>query len=78
MKVDVDFVERDRQMSLAQQRGEVSPNEMREYMKKKGVVPGDPVREFPVYMACTSGIFDAYLPPESDAKASILSLEVSP
>ncbi|UYV65122.1 MRPL45 [Cordylochernes scorpioides] len=51
----------------------MSPDEMRSYMKEKGVVPSRPWNERPMYLSCTSGIIEPYIPPEKDEKYSVVS-----
>lgn len=71
-KIQLPDIERQRKL---QQAGDVEA--LRENLKKQGVVPSNPEREFPVYMGCTMGTIDSFIPPESDGKASILTVEVS-
>ena len=54
-------------------RNEDDPAAVRELLKKQGVLPTAPNQEFPMYLASSGAAFDEYIPPESDAKASIIS-----
>ncbi|XP_022671173.1 probable 39S ribosomal protein L45, mitochondrial isoform X2 [Varroa jacobsoni] len=51
----------------------LSPDEIRSLMKEKGIVPGRLWIEKPVFMSCTGTVIDAFVPPEGDGKATILS-----
>lgn len=74
LKIALPDIEGERK--LYADRSDDAPDKMRDWMKKQGILPLGQNREYPVYMGCTTGPFDAYLPPESDGKAAILSLEV--
>ncbi|KAG7172108.1 probable 39S ribosomal protein L45, mitochondrial [Homarus americanus] len=52
---------------------EMTPDEIRAKMKEKGIQPVRPWQEKPVYVASTSGTFEAYVPPEGDGKLSATS-----
>lgn len=54
-------------------RGGVSPEEMKFRLKKQGIIPNKPYNERSVYISCTGDLIDAYVPPEGDGKASLLS-----
>lgn len=51
----------------------MSREKMRQKMKERGVVPPRPWMERPFYISATGGIFEPYVPPEGDGKASIVS-----
>ncbi|XP_068834292.1 large ribosomal subunit protein mL45 isoform X2 [Capricornis sumatraensis] len=46
-----------------------------EYARKAGLVIPQESLERPIHLACTASIFDAYVPPEGDARVSSLSKE---
>nr|KAF6457607.1 mitochondrial ribosomal protein L45 [Rousettus aegyptiacus] len=52
-----------------------SEKEFIERSRKAGVVIPPERLERPIHLACTAGIFDAYVPPEGDARVSSLSKE---
>ncbi|XP_004608977.2 39S ribosomal protein L45, mitochondrial [Sorex araneus] len=52
-----------------------SEKEFLEYARKAGLVIPPERLERPIHLACTAGIFDAYVPPEGDARLSSLSKE---
>lgn len=55
-------------------RDEVTPEEMKEKMKKLGISPATPGgQEKPLYISSTGALIDEYVPPEGDGKASIIS-----
>jgi large subunit ribosomal protein L45 len=54
----------------------MTPEEMRLKMKEKGLQPGRQWMERPFEISATGDIFEPYLPPEGDGKASIISTEV--
>nr|XP_051681587.1 39S ribosomal protein L45, mitochondrial isoform X2 [Oryctolagus cuniculus] len=49
--------------------------EFMEHARKAGLVIPPEHLERPIHLACTAGIFDAYVPPEGDARMSSLSKE---
>ncbi|XP_037583265.1 39S ribosomal protein L45, mitochondrial [Cebus imitator] len=49
--------------------------EFLEHARKAGVVIPPEDLERPIHLACSAGIFDAYVPPEGDARISFLSRE---
>ena len=51
---------------------------MRENMKKMGIFRTNPEQEYRnfLYLSCTNGPLDIFIPPESEGKASILSIKV--
>uniref|UniRef100_A0A8D2DA55 Large ribosomal subunit protein mL45 n=1 Tax=Sciurus vulgaris TaxID=55149 RepID=A0A8D2DA55_SCIVU len=49
--------------------------EFLEHARKAGLVIPPERLERPIHLACTAGIFDAYVPPEGDARMSSLSKE---
>jgi large subunit ribosomal protein L45 len=54
----------------------MSPEEIRVRMKEKGIAPGRPWMERPYEISSTGDVFEAYIPPEGDGKASVISKEV--
>ncbi|XP_057598890.1 39S ribosomal protein L45, mitochondrial-like [Hippopotamus amphibius kiboko] len=52
-----------------------SEKEFIEYARKAGRVIPQERLERPIHLACTAGIFDAYVPPEGDTRVSSLSKE---
>uniref|UniRef100_A0A8P0SQ29 Large ribosomal subunit protein mL45 n=1 Tax=Canis lupus familiaris TaxID=9615 RepID=A0A8P0SQ29_CANLF len=52
-----------------------SEMEFMEYAPKAGLVIPPERLECPLHLACTAGIFDAYVPPEGDARLSSLAKE---
>nr|XP_044602019.1 39S ribosomal protein L45, mitochondrial isoform X2 [Equus asinus] len=52
-----------------------SEKEFVEHARKAGLVIPPERLERPIHLACTAGIFDAYVPPEGDARVSSLSKE---
>ena len=54
----------------------MTPEEQRAFYKKEGILPPKSYSEKPFFMSSTGAIFDAYVPPEGDGRASILSKEV--
>ncbi|KAG8186390.1 hypothetical protein JTE90_026808, partial [Oedothorax gibbosus] len=61
---DFDEKRRDEKLSLEQ---------LRSKLKEKGIAPPRAWNEKPMYMSCTTGIFESYIPPEGDGKISALS-----
>ena len=55
---------------------QITPEEQRAHLKKEGLLPPKQYNEAPMFMASTGTIFDPYVPPEGDGRASILSKEV--
>ncbi|CAG5056830.1 unnamed protein product [Parnassius apollo] len=53
--------------------GEMTPEKMRQKMKERGILPPRPWMERPFYISATGGVFEPYIPPEGDGKASIVS-----
>ncbi|XP_050355054.1 probable 39S ribosomal protein L45, mitochondrial [Nymphalis io] len=51
----------------------VSPEKMRQKMKERGLMPPRPWMERPFYISATGGVFEGYVPPEGDGKASLVS-----
>ncbi|XP_031635673.1 probable 39S ribosomal protein L45, mitochondrial [Contarinia nasturtii] len=49
---------------------EISKEERNRRMKERGAKPARPWQERPIVLACTSGIFEPYIPPEGDGKLS--------
>jgi len=54
-------------------RDEVTPEELKEKMKKLGIAPSTPAQEKPIYISSTGTLIDEYVPPEGDGKASLIS-----
>jgi len=54
-------------------REEITPEEIKEKMKKMGVEPPSQYSEKPLYISSTGAILEAYVPPEGDGKASLIS-----
>ncbi|XP_039282618.1 probable 39S ribosomal protein L45, mitochondrial [Nilaparvata lugens] len=52
-----------------------TPEEIRTRMKELGIFPVYFPRERPVYLSSTSGVFEAYVPPEGDGKVSKITKE---
>ena len=74
LKVDVPDYEFQRRVAL----GKASPAEVRDELKKLGEAPlRERYSEKPLYVSCTGGVLDDYVPPEGDGKASVVSTEVS-
>lgn len=69
IKVELQDFEFDRR----RYRNEVTPEEMREKMKKLGLSPATMWQEKPIYISSTGTIIDQYVPPEGDGKASLVS-----
>jgi len=71
-KVDVPDYEFQRRAAL----GKASPAEVRDELKKSGEAPlRERYTEKPLYLSCTGGVLDDYVPPEGDGKASVVSTE---
>lgn len=71
MKIDLVDFEFDRR----RKRDEVTPDEMKERMKKMGIEPSTPYQEKPFYIGSTGAILEEYVPAEGDGKASLISRE---
>ncbi|KAG5676104.1 hypothetical protein PVAND_005958 [Polypedilum vanderplanki] len=56
--------------NLHEDLNELSPEERRSKMKKRGIAPPRPYMERPFYISSTGGIFEPYVPPEGDGKVS--------
>ncbi len=54
---------------------DLSPDEKRTKMKERGILPQKPWMEKPVYISCTAGVFEPYVPPEGDGKFSAVSTQ---
>ncbi|KFM81478.1 putative 39S ribosomal protein L45, mitochondrial, partial [Stegodyphus mimosarum] len=61
---DFDQMRRDEKLSV---------EEMRSKLKEKGIAPARSWHEKPMFISCSSSIFDPYVPPEGDGKISALS-----
>ena len=55
----------------------LTEEETRSYMKERGVEPNRYWNERQVFIASTSNIFEPYVPPEGDGKASTISTQVN-
>lgn len=51
----------------------MSPEKIRQKMKERGLLPPRPWFERQFHISCTGGIFEAYIPPEGDGRASLVS-----
>lgn len=56
----------------------LTPEEIRSKMKEKGLQPYRPWQEAQIELSSTGDIFEPYVPPEGDGKASIISTDVIP
>jgi len=52
---------------------ELSKDAKRTKLKEKGIFPQKPWFEKPMYISCTSNVFEPYIPPEGDGKFSAIS-----
>ena len=68
MKIDLVDFEFDRR----RQKDEVTPDEMKERMKKMGIEPTNPYQEKPFYISSTGAILDEYIPAEGDGKVGLI------
>jgi len=69
LKIDLVDHEFDRRRA----RDELTPEEIKEKMKKMGLEPPSQYSEKPLYISSTGAILEAYVPPEGDGKASMIS-----
>lgn len=53
--------------------GSLSSSKIRQKMKERGILPPRPWMERPFYLSATGGVFEPYVPPEGDGKASFVS-----
>jgi len=67
------FELRDFEFDRKRGRDEITPEEIKEKLKKVGVDPASPYTEKPFYISSTGAILDPYIPPEGDGKASLIS-----
>ncbi|XP_026739227.1 probable 39S ribosomal protein L45, mitochondrial [Trichoplusia ni] len=51
----------------------LGPEKIRQKMKERGLLPPRPWMERPFYISATGGVFEPYVPPEGDGKASLVS-----
>ena len=69
-KIRLPDVESERKMGAVE-----DPAVVREHLKKRGILPTGPStrgKELPMYVSCSMGVFDEFIPPESaDYKVSI-------
>jgi large subunit ribosomal protein L45 len=71
IKIDLpDFEEAERMKSW-------SPEQMRQKMKERGLLPGRRWIERPISISCTGATMDPYVPPEGDGKLSAVTPGVS-
>lgn len=63
----------DHEFDRKRERNEVTPEEMKEKLKKLGLQPASQYSEKPLYISSTGALLDAYVPPEGDGKASLIS-----
>lgn len=54
---------------------QLTPEEKRTKMKERGIFPQKSWMEKPIYISCTAGIFEPYVPPEGDGKFSAVSTQ---
>ncbi|XP_053969441.1 probable 39S ribosomal protein L45, mitochondrial [Anastrepha ludens] len=59
--------------NFQEKQGDLTQDEIRSRLKKRGVLPPRPWLERPFHISCTGGIFEPYVPPEGDGKKSIIS-----
>lgn len=52
---------------------DLTPEEIRSRMKERGLIKPRPWTERPIFISCTGGIFEPYVPPEGDGKFSAIS-----
>ena len=65
----------DHEFDRKRARDEVTPEEMKEKLKKIGVEAPTQYNEKPMYISSTGAILDEYVPPEGDGKVREDSLE---
>lgn len=53
--------------------GKMSPQKARQKLKESGILPPRPWMERPFYISATGGVFEPYVPPEGDGRASLVS-----
>lgn len=51
----------------------MTKEEMRTEMKERGLIKPRPWNDRAIYISCTGGIFEPYVPPEGDGKFSAIS-----
>ncbi|KOB73905.1 putative mitochondrial ribosomal protein l45 [Operophtera brumata] len=51
----------------------MTPEKIRQKMKERGLMPARPWMERQYYISATGGVFEPYVPPEGDGKASLVS-----
>lgn len=54
---------------------ELTKEQIKTQMKEMGILPSRPWNEKPVYISCTGGIFEPYVPPEGDGKVSVITTQ---
>ena len=64
----VDLV--DHEFDRKRDRDELTPEEIKERMKKMGVNPPSHYQEKPMYISSTGAVLDPYVPPEGDGKVT--------
>jgi large subunit ribosomal protein L45 len=57
-------------------REEVTPEEVKEKMKKQGIQPMHAYQERPTYVSSAGIVFEPYVPPEGEGKASLMGGEL--
>ena len=67
MKIDLI----DHEFERKRARDELTPEEMKERMKKMGVEPTQPYTEKPFYISSTGAVLDGYIPAEGDGKVKL-------
>ena len=67
MKIKLPNIEEQRRVT---EESKEDPAAIKEYLKKQGKLPTQPDRETPMYIACTQGGIDPYLPPEGEGRAT--------
>lgn len=55
----------------------LSEEEVRSKMKERGILPRNPYKETPIFVSCTGGVFEPYVPPEGDGKISPITAQVN-
>lgn len=63
----------DHEFDRKRERNEVTPEEMKEKLKKLGLQPASQYSEKPLYISSTGALLDAYVPPEGDGKVDFRS-----
>ncbi|XP_044744213.1 probable 39S ribosomal protein L45, mitochondrial [Coccinella septempunctata] len=53
----------------------ISEEEVRSRLKERGILPRAPYRETSMFVSCTGGVFEPYVPPEGDGKVSPITAQ---